>query len=169
MAGRGEPDWRRLEAAGDVQVLERARHQRKLRRGVHRANRFHLVLRQVEGDRAALEDRLQQVRDQGVPNYFGEQRFGNDGATLAQARQWVASGRRKVTRARRSLYLSALRSLLFNELLAARVEAATWNTIDRLDGGRSLVGVVLRDHHAIETDRSAEPREGRRVRLLSII
>ena len=143
MAGRGEPDWRRLEAAGDVQVLERARHQRKLRRGVHRANRFHLVLRQVEGDRAALEDRLQQVRDQGVPNYFGEQRFGNDGATLAQARQWVASGRRKVTRARRSLYLSALRSLLFNELLAARVEAATWNTIADgdvccLQGSRSL-------------------------------
>lgn len=143
MAGRAEPDWRQLEGAGDVQVLESGRHLRKLRRGVHRANRFRLVLREVEGDRGVLLERLQWVRDAGVPNYFGEQRFGNGGATLEQARRWVASGRRKVTRARRSLYLSALRSCLFNELLASRVTDGTWNTIDDgdvccLQGSRSL-------------------------------
>ncbi len=72
MAGRAEPNWGSLESEGDVQVLEVSRHLRKLRRGVHRANHFTLVLRELMGDRVALEQRLQTLRDQGVPNYFGE-------------------------------------------------------------------------------------------------
>lgn len=130
LAGRTEPDWRLLEKRGDVRVLEVARHARKLRRGVHRANRFCLTLRQLRGDREELEARLARVRAQGVPNYFGEQRFGRGGATLGQARRWVAQGgRRRLSRHKRGLYLSALRAQLFNTLLAARVEAGTWDRI----------------------------------------
>ncbi len=68
-----------------MQVLEFGRHLRKLRRGVHRANRFILVLRALTGERAALEQRLEKLRDAGFPNYFGEQRFGRNGSTLEQA------------------------------------------------------------------------------------
>jgi len=143
MAGRQEPDWRALETGGDVQLLRRDRHSRKLRRGVHRANRFRLLLRDIGGERADLERRLQQAREQGAPNYFGEQRFGRDGATLEQARRWAAGGGRRLTRAKRSLYLSALRAFLFNTALAARVEAGTWDTLCEgdvciLHGTRSL-------------------------------
>ena len=127
LAGRQEPDWAALEANGDVQLLERGRHSRKLRRGVHRANRFRLILRSVAGERAELEQRLQRVQAQGAPNYFGEQRFGRSGATLEQARRWALGGGRRLTRAKRSLFLSALRSFLFNTQLAARVTAGTWN------------------------------------------
>lgn len=128
LAGREEPDWRALEAGGDVQVLDVARHLRKLRRGVHRANRFSLVLRQLTGDRAALQQRLEQLRDRGVPNYFGEQRFGRNGSTLEQARRWMRSGRR-ISRDKRSLYFSALRASVFNRLLAARVESGDWQAV----------------------------------------
>ena len=128
LAGRTEPDWRDLEAPGDVRVLEVGRHLRKLRRGVHKANRFTLLLREVEGEREALERRLRQLRDGGVPNYFGGQRFGRNGSTLEQARRWMTSGRR-LSRNKRSLYLSALRAYLFNQLLAARVEAGDWATV----------------------------------------
>jgi tRNA pseudouridine13 synthase len=128
MAGRTEPDWTALEAVGDVQVLELARHFRKLRRGVHRANHFRLVLRAVNGERSALEQRLRTLRDAGVPNYFGEQRFGRNGATLEQAQRWMRSGRR-LPRDKRSLYFSALRAYVFNQLLGARVASAQWNTI----------------------------------------
>lgn len=143
LAGRPEPDWKELEAAGDVQVLASARHLRKLRRGVHRANRFKLTLREVSGERSALEQRLEQVRKEGVPNYFGEQRFGRGGATLEQALRWSGSGGRRLTRAKRSLYLSALRACLFNKLLAGRVVAGDWNRIldgdvCMLQGSRSL-------------------------------
>ena len=128
MAGRVEPDWSALEAAGDVTVLAVARHSRKLRRGVHRANRFTLVLRELTGDPAKLEQRLQTLRAVGVPNYFGEQRFGRDGSTLEQARRWMRGGRR-ISREKRGLYYSALRAYVFNCILAQRVERGDWDTV----------------------------------------
>jgi tRNA pseudouridine13 synthase len=128
MAGRVEPDWQVLEADGDVKVLAVRRHLRKLRRGVHRANRFALVLRELSGEQAALEQRLQAVRTAGVPNYFGEQRFGRNGSTLEQAQRWMRNGRR-ISREKRSLYFSALRAYLFNRMLAQRVERGDWNAV----------------------------------------
>lgn len=150
LAGRAEPDWLALEAGGDVKLLRRERHSRKLRRGVHRANRFRLLLRSVSAAPAALEQRLQLLRLQGAPNYFGEQRFGRDGATLEQARRWAGGGGRRLTRAKRGLYLSALRSFLFNTVLAARVEDGTWNSICdgdvcMLRGTRSLFTCAVVD------------------------
>ena len=132
LAGKAEPNWMLLEDDGDVQVLAVTRHQRKLRRGVHRGNQFTLVLRELQGQRDALEQRLEEIRSAGVPNYFGEQRFGRNGSTLTQAQQWMSAGARRVTRNKRGFYLSALRSQLFNVLLAERVSAGSWNTV--LDG-----------------------------------
>jgi tRNA pseudouridine13 synthase len=63
-----------------------------------------------------------------VPNYFGEQRFGRNGSTLEQARRWMKGGRR-VSREKRSLYFSALRAHIFNQLLAPRVACGEWNAI----------------------------------------
>lgn len=128
ITGRVEPDWQALEVDGDVKVLAVARHSRKLRRGVHRANRFALVLRALQGERAALEQRLQAVRTAGAPNYFGEQRFGRGGSTLEQARRWMRNGRR-ISRDKRSLYFSALRAWVFNRMLAQRVERGDWNAV----------------------------------------
>ena len=150
MAGRKEPDWGALEASGEVRVLAVDRHSRKLRRGVHRANRFRLVLRNLRGDLDALEQRLLQVRLHGAPNYFGEQRFGRNGATLQEARRWAQGGNRRLTRTRRGLYLSALRSFLFNTALAARVAAGNWNRVCDgdvciLHGTRSLFTCALAD------------------------
>jgi tRNA pseudouridine13 synthase len=128
IAAKVEPDWQVLEGDGDLQVLRKHRHLRKLRRGVHRSNTFSLVLRDLQGERSAIEQRLSLLRDEGVPNYFGEQRFGRNGSTLEQARRWMQSGR-KISRNKRSLYFSALRSYVFNRLLAARVEAGEWNRV----------------------------------------
>jgi len=129
MAGKPEPEWRELERTGDVQVLAATRHRRKLKRGVHRHNRFTLLLRDLDGDRDDLQQRLQLVRERGVPNYFGVQRFGREGNTLLQAQRWMREGGGRVSRNKRSLFLSVLRSQLFNRLLAARVEQSTWDTV----------------------------------------
>ncbi|MBA6411888.1 tRNA pseudouridine(13) synthase TruD [Parahaliea sp. F7430] len=129
LAGRPEPDWQALSEQGDVAVLEVTRHLKKLRRGVHRANRFILTLRELRGDLQSLMLSLEQVRAQGVPNYFGEQRFGHSGATLLQARQWQVRGGRRLSRNKRSLYLSALRAHIFNTLLAARVTEGSWDRV----------------------------------------
>ncbi len=150
MAGRPEPDWQELERSGDVRVLQVGRHLRKLKRGVHRANRFVLRLRELRGDKDDLHQRLERVKTEGFPNYFGEQRFGREGSTLAQAREWMETGGQKISRARRSLYLSALRACIFNTLLADRVEHANWNRVLNgdacaLQGTRSLFSCELAD------------------------
>jgi tRNA pseudouridine13 synthase len=102
-----------------------------------------LVLREVEGDRAQAEQVLQQIATRGVPNYFGEQRFGREGGNVAQARAMFEG--RRVDRSKRSLLLSAARSQIFNDVLAARVERGCWDTplegeIWCLAGSRSWFG-----------------------------
>jgi tRNA pseudouridine13 synthase len=135
LAGRAEPDWAGV-APGAVEVLAAHRHDRKLRRGSHRANRFALRLREVAGDHEALETRLARLREAGIPNYFGEQRFGRDGGNPDKALAMLAGRLRVKDRAERGLYLSTARSVLFNRVLAARVVAGTW---DRLLPGEVLM------------------------------
>ena len=108
-------------------------------------NRFVLVLRDIAGQRDAIEARLQSIARRGVPNYFGEQRFGREGGNVANALAMFAG--RRVRREQRTLLLSAARSELFNRVLAARVSAGTWDRpldgeVWMLDGSRSVFGPV---------------------------
>ena len=136
------PDIDALQS-DELRVLEHAWHARKLPRGALAGNRFVLVLREVEGERAAIETRLQEIAVGGVPNYFGEQRFGRGGNNVQQAVAMFAG--RRVKREERTMLLSAARSELFNRVLAARVEAGSWNAaldgeVWMLDGSRSVFG-----------------------------
>jgi tRNA pseudouridine13 synthase len=83
---------------------------------------------------------------QGVPNYFGPQRFGIDGGNLVRARQLFSGEIRIDDRMQRGFALSAARSAIFNALLAQRVTAGTWNRIQpgdmaSLDGSNSIFAV----------------------------
>ncbi len=127
LAGRSEPDWSALDSE-TLSVLEKVRHRKKLRRGTLKGNRFTLTLRQLYGDRASVEERLRQIREKGVPNYFGEQRFGHKGTNLQRALALFRGELRVRDRHLRGLYLSAARSLLFNRVLAVRVSKGCWQT-----------------------------------------
>lgn len=126
-----------------LRVVEHSWHAKKLPRGALAGNRFELVLRQVEGERDAIQARLHAIAERGVPNYFGEQRFGRDGDNVANAKAMFAG--RRVRREQRTLLLSAARSELFNRVLAARVAAQCWDSpldgeVWMLDGSRSVFG-----------------------------
>jgi len=150
LPGRVAPDLASLEAAAAasgpgqaLRVLDQARHAKKLPRGALAGNRFRLVLRDVLGAREAIDARLRDIAGKGVPNYFGDQRFGRDGANIANALA-MFDGRR-VARAQRTHLLSAARSELFNRVLAARVRDGSWNRgldgeVWMLDGSRSVFG-----------------------------
>jgi tRNA pseudouridine13 synthase len=136
------PDLATLDSE-DLRVLAHAWHARKLPRGALAGNRFELMLRAVQGERDAVEQRLQAIAGRGVPNYFGEQRFGRDGDNVANALA-MFSGRR-VRREHRTIFLSAARSALFNRVLAARVASGSWDQglegeAWMLDGSRSVFG-----------------------------
>ena len=126
-----------LELAGEgYRVVAASRHGRKLRPGSHRANRFTLRVRDVEGDAEALQARLALIAERGVPNYFGPQRFGRQGSNLARARQWAAGGAAPRDRGARAFALSAGRSAAFNAVLAGRVQQGCW---DRLLPGEAVL------------------------------
>ena len=124
----GGTDWAAFAAEG-VQILEQRRHGRKLRRAAHRGNAFRIALRSddIAACRGGIKSRLSIIRDAGVPNYFGEQRFGRNGSSIELGRAVLAGDR--LRRNKRSIGISALRSLEFNNGLHARVRNATWNRL----------------------------------------
>ena len=128
-----------LDMAG-VECLSTGRHGRKLRLGSHRANRFDIRLTGV-ADTVDVTERLSRLAA-GFPNFFGSQRLSP--GNVEQALVWLtqqARGpgrapprrkRRHGGRGRRAWHLSVLRSMLFNEVLAARLVHGSWRTV--LDG-----------------------------------
>jgi tRNA pseudouridine13 synthase len=145
---RLSPDaWREVHAA-EFDVLDATPHSRKLPRGALSGNRFVIRIRDIQSDldAAALDARLAQIRSAGVPNYFGVQRFGRDGANLAR----ITGGLSALRPPERGFVLSAARSLVFNAVLAARVTDGSWNQVEvgdvaNLDGRGSVFPVDVLD------------------------
>lgn len=130
LPGKETPDFTKFDLAG-CQIMTYARHLRKLRIGALRGNTFRLIIRQVSKP-TAIEVRLTQIAAQGVPNYFGEQRFGHNGNNIVQAKLWATNAIRVKERGKRSFYLSAARSLIFNEIASRRIELGMGRTV--IDG-----------------------------------
>ncbi|AFU98191.1 tRNA pseudouridine(13) synthase TruD [Simiduia agarivorans] len=129
------PDWAALNS-DTIHWLQSVRHTRKLRRGEHAGNTFEIRLRDCASHRQDIEQRLSQIARLGVPNYFGEQRFGRDADNLQRVETVLAKRGRKNTQ--EAMVLSAARSWLFNQVLAARVQAGNW--CDFLPGETELTG-----------------------------
>ncbi|GEA12481.1 tRNA pseudouridine(13) synthase TruD [Alteromonas sp. KUL49] len=144
--GKPDFDFSNFDLEG-VKVLAQYRHHKKLRTGQLKGNRFIITLRDV----VAIDEvtsRLSHIGQRGVPNYYGEQRFGvmriNDqgevqrGGNLLMAERMV-NGETIRHRNKRSMALSALRSWLFNEVVAARINQGHFDSV--LDGDAlSLTG-----------------------------
>ena len=146
-----------------VQILAQHWHNKKLNRGAHRANQFVITLRDIQfvddlivADKKQLvEQHLRHISQQGVPNYFGPQRFGHSGNNIQevlrlfaqpvqnQSSMYKKSKRKRAPREQHTMALSAARSLIFNEILALRVRDGSWNTgltgeVFNLDGSGSI-------------------------------
>ena len=151
-------------------ILAQQWHNKKLNRGTHRANQFIITLREIQFagfDTAAplseqllaakqhVEQHLTNISTTGVPNYFGPQRFGRNGNNVREAlalfarpvpekrSQFKKSKRKQAPCEQNSMELSAARSLIFNEILAARVQDGSWNSglageVFNLDGSGSI-------------------------------
>lgn len=119
-------DWSRLELPG-VRILEETRHDRKLKRGALKCNDFRIAIRGVDATRETIERRLELVKKMGVPNYFGDQRFGREGSNLRTAGELFAG--KRINRNQRGIALSAARAFLFNQILQQRVRDGSWNQL----------------------------------------
>jgi len=155
LPGRDDINWDEFHCEG-VELLDVTRHQRKLQRGALQRNRFTIRLRDLEPGDACdqLLERCQLIKREGVPNYFGEQRFGHGLRNLADAERMFTQPRKRVSRHKRSLLLSAARSWMFNAIVSQRVAAGVWNR--RIKGdvfmldGRSA---CFRDDGSVELEQ----------------
>lgn len=154
LPGSDEPHWSALEADG-LSILQCSRHRKKLRTGVHRANRFELIIRQVQGNKSLLDSGLQRIATSGFPNYFGEQRFGRGGSNLRTSQNLGPMRKGRLSN-KQAMALSAARSFVFNRVLAMREEVGLWDKVVagdlvNLDGSNSFFGPV-------DDDQALEPR-----------
>lgn len=156
LPGKEMPDMSAF-ALEDCQVLEYARHRRKLRLGALKGNYFSLILRHVS-DSYDTDIRLQAVAKLGVPNYFGSQRFGINGNNLQQAMRWAQSNAPLRDRTKRSFWLSATRSALFNHIVSTRLAEKEINQI--IDG--DALQLAGRGSWFVAT---AEERDGLQARV----
>lgn len=120
-------DWTQLNS-DTVQVLNVAKHNKKLRKGEHQANQFIIRIRDVSGDLVSVEDRLKKIAAEGVPNYFGEQRFGREQSNLHQVETLFERKTPIRDHQQKGMVLSAARSWLFNQVLAARIAQGDWQS-----------------------------------------
>lgn len=119
-----EVDTAALSALG-ISLLRQSRHNKKLRIGTHKANRFHIRLRNFSDD-GSFHTRIHQIIQHGVPNYFGPQRFGHHGHNVNEALHWVEKNELPAERELRGRVLSTLRAWLFNGELAQRIAVGHW-------------------------------------------
>jgi tRNA pseudouridine13 synthase len=109
----------------------------------------------VTGDRDSIEANLKAAASHGVPNYFGAQRFGHEGGNVEQGRAMLAREIRVHNPKKKGIYLSAVRSFVFNEVLALRIHQGLW--------GKTLPGDVMeRSGPAHRTALGTGPRDRHR-------
>jgi tRNA pseudouridine13 synthase len=174
---RGEGAVAALEAMPGVVVLERAYHRNKLGIGHLRGNRFAVHVRDLDDTaEAAARARavLEALAEWGTPNYFGPQRFGRFGNNAIDGIKVLHGERVPGGHRLRRFFVSALQSLLFNALLAERIDAGLYRRVVTGDWARKhdTGGVFRVDDGALESPRADRleisatlPLYGRRVRL----
>jgi tRNA pseudouridine13 synthase len=111
---------------GGVEILEAKRHEHKLKTGHLRGNRFDIRLRRDGESVSEIElvrKRAEELVRRGMPNRYGQQRFGRSGDNAMQARKLLEGGPPPRDRRAARFLISALQSEVFNAVLDARSDA----------------------------------------------
>jgi tRNA pseudouridine13 synthase len=143
LPGLPTPDWCDFETSfaentvgsnnqESVKILQCFRHNKKLQRGALNSNSFSITVRDLSDTSDEVFERLSQrcqsIAEQGVPNYFGLQRFGRSHNNLDQAIKMFSNPRYRLAKSKRGMYLSAARSWMFNCILSERIDRDVWNS-----------------------------------------
>ncbi|MCW8839002.1 MAG: tRNA pseudouridine(13) synthase TruD [Thiovulaceae bacterium] len=106
-----------------IKILSKKYHNNKIRIGHLSSNRFYIRLKKVNPtDAKKIDEALKNIAKYGMPNFFGYQRFGNDGNNHIDGEK-IAKGEKKERNVKvRKLLVSAYQSHLFNLWLSRRLE-----------------------------------------------
>ncbi|MBU1658987.1 tRNA pseudouridine(13) synthase TruD [bacterium] len=105
-----------------IQILSWTKHTHSIRMGDLAGNHFSINLYNVDDTKAGrIEKTAYKIEKNGLPNYFGYQRFGRDNDSIEQAKEMI-SGELFIedTKVKKFL-ISVYQSVLFNDWLKERV------------------------------------------------
>ena len=128
-----------------IKILGMQRHNNKIRVGHLKGNHFKIRLKKVLGvQRDKLDSALKWIKIHGVPNYFGNQRFGNSGNNWQEGKQ-ILEGKLKIHNPKtKSFLLNAYQSYLFNNWLSKRIE----------------ISLLLREFSQSDAEKALDLKEG---------
>lgn len=135
-----------LDLGPGVEIVAVTRHDNKLRTGHLLGNRFTITLLGVDENALHKANAIaERLRSDGLPNYFGAQRFGHGGRNLTDALSWLARGGRGRNRFEQKLFPSVMQAELFNRYLSARLALGPRRLLAgevvRLDGAGAMFRV----------------------------
>lgn len=107
----------------NVKIISKTYHNNKIRIGHLKGNRFFIKVKKVNPTSAVkIDEALKNINKFGMPNFFGYQRFGNDGDNHIIGEK-IAKGEARERNPRvKKLLVSAYQSHLFNLWLSRRLE-----------------------------------------------
>lgn len=106
-----------------IKILSTVRHNNKIRVGHLKGNRFKIRLKKVLGvQKDKLDSVLKWIKKNGVPNYFGNQRFGTDGNNWEDGKKLVEGTLKMRDRKTKEFLMGSYQSYLFNNWLSKRME-----------------------------------------------
>ena len=152
----GDDEARSRGEGAPWEIISVSRHQNKLKVGHLLGNRFTIVLSEARGGLAEASAIAERLKTSGLPNYFGEQRFGEAGDNPAEALKLLKSGHK--SRGWRDKFLmSALQSLIYNYYLSLRINEGLFQTVLTGDVCKKYAtgGLFTSEDGAVETERLA--------------
>ncbi len=105
-----------------IEILERYYNRAPIKIGHLKGNRFVVVLHHIEARSAKFFTTVaKKMQKDGIPNYYGYQRFGEDSRSFLQGKEIAHSGK-KLRGSKEKLLVAAYQSYLFNQWLTQRVK-----------------------------------------------
>ena len=150
-----------LDNLDGVTVLERSRHKNKLGMGHLKGNKFTIRIRNTDADAIdkarAIVDKLSVI---GVPNYFGPQRFGRFGTNAIDGYKLILGEKLKGGHKLKKFFLSSLQSLMFNYILAKRIEMGIFDSL--------ILGDWAKKHDTLGVFKVEDLKEAERAKRLEV-
>jgi tRNA pseudouridine13 synthase len=162
LAGVSQAAVEAWEGSERFRCLSFAQGATRIKEGQLLGNRFKILLRAPDdrgfdaGDAAAIEAALMTLQQLGIPNYYGPQRFGRDRDNARRGLYLLRQGKGRSKRWLDRLCINSLQSLIFNDWVAARLQAGTLNQVMRGDIAHkhATFGKFLVDDAARENPRA---------------
>ena len=115
----------------NIKIISTVRNNRKLKIGSHKRNLFDITLRNCLEGREEFDANLDKIKQIGVPNYYGFQRFGRQLSNLKQVDKLIHDPQTNTKRRQKSfkkgMLISAARAYVFNQVLSSRITNNNWS------------------------------------------